>query len=101
MIFLEIFSKKFKNAVLSEVKRPSYTGIIGIYGQLRSIFKNKQPIILQVIEFLEKNRVCSIGDKLNNYIDQCVINRQCLLRLQNRQADIEYFDNLERKFFAS
>ncbi len=99
--FLGNFSKKFKDAVLSEVKQPSHPDIIGIYDQLRSIFKNNQPIILQMIEFLEKNRPCLIGDKLNNYIDQCVINRQCLLHLQNRQADIDYFDDLERKFFAS
>jgi hypothetical protein len=46
--FLGNFSKKFKDAVLSEVKQPSHPDIIGIYDQLRSIFKNKQRIILQV-----------------------------------------------------
>lgn len=82
--------------------QPPLSRLLGVYNQIRGIFNNKQPIILQVIEFLERHRL-RLNDemKLNNYVDECVKKRQCLLELENQQADYDYFDDLERKILSS
>lgn len=101
MILLEIIPKKLKEAVLSNVKQPSYTGIIGVYEQIKRTYGNKQPILFKFIEFLQENRTSLNDDKLIFYIDQCVNKSQCLLELQNQQADIDHFDCLHNKLFSS
>ncbi|CAF1249725.1 unnamed protein product [Didymodactylos carnosus] len=101
MILLEIISKEFNEAVLSKVKQASYTGIIGVYEQIEMSYRNRQPIIFKVIQFLEEYRNSLNGEKLNNYIDECIKKRQCLFELQNQQSDIDYFYQLEKNLFSS
>ena len=101
MILLEIIPKKFKEAVLSKVKQGSYSGIVGIYLQLKTSFKNKLPIIINVIDFLEEHRLYLTREKLHNYIDKCMGKRQCLIELESQQENIDYFNILAKQMTSS
>ncbi|CAF3161062.1 unnamed protein product [Rotaria sp. Silwood2] len=101
MILLEIISEKYKKAISSKVQQGSLTGIIVVYDQIKDSFKTKQPIIMKVIEFLEKYRSILNDEKLNSYIDQCINHRHCLIQLENEQINIDYFNDLERNIFSS
>ncbi|CAF4222795.1 unnamed protein product [Rotaria sordida] len=91
MILLEIILEKYKEAVSSKIQQGSFTDIILVYDQIRDSFKNKQPIIMKVIEFLEKHRSILNVEKLNNYIVECIKNRQCLIQLENQQINIDFW----------
>lgn len=101
MILLEIIPKVFREAISSKVRQGSISGILGVYCQIRTYFKNKQPILLQVIDFLESNRRNLNEERLNYFIDQCLENRQCLFQLENEQTNLIYFHDLLREIFPS
>ncbi len=79
MILLEIIPKDFKDAISSEVRQGSYSGILTVYSQINPYFKNKQLIILKIIDLLEKNRQSLNKKELNYFIDQCLENHRCFI----------------------
>ena len=101
MILLEIIPKVFREAVSSEVRQGSISGILAVYNAIRKHFRDKQPILLQVIDLLEKYRRNLNEKKLNYFIDQCLENRRCLFELENQETDVNYFNELSRQIFSS
>ncbi|CAF3396275.1 unnamed protein product [Rotaria socialis] len=101
MILLELIAEPFKVALSSEVQQGSYSGILGVYCQMKKSWKKKPPILFEVIDFLEKHRQHFNEDKLNAFLDQCLENRQSLFQLDNQQTDDNYFNQLTRQIFPS
>jgi uncharacterized protein YutD len=58
MILLEIIPKGYREALSSEVQQGSISEILLVYDEIRTDFQNKQLILLEVIDFLEKHRRC-------------------------------------------
>ncbi|CAM4901408.1 unnamed protein product [Rotaria socialis] len=101
MILLELIAEPFKEAPSSEVQQGSFSGILGVYCQMKKSWKKKPPILFEVIDFLEKHRQHFNEDKLNAFLDQCLENRQSLFQLDNQQTDDNYFNQLTRQIFPS
>ncbi|CAF3506659.1 unnamed protein product [Rotaria socialis] len=101
MILLELIAEPFKEALSSEVQQGSFSGILGVYCQMKKSWKKKPPILFEVIDFLEKHRQHFNEDKLNAFLDQCLENRQSLFQLDNQQTDDNYFNQLTRQIFPS
>jgi len=101
MIFLKIIPKSFREALSSEVRQGSFSGILAVYRKIKREWKDKQSILLEVIDLLEKHCRSLNDEKLNYFIDQCLENRRCLFELENQQTDMNYFNDLARQIFSS
>ena len=85
-----------RSAISSRVLNGSYSGIIKIYSWINSLYEKQPVIILKIIQFLENNRLKLHGEVLNDFIDRCMEKYLCLSKLENQQADVDYFDQLEK-----
>ncbi|CAF1515762.1 unnamed protein product, partial [Adineta steineri] len=101
VVLLEILPKEIKEEIQAKVKQGSYSGINLIYEQVYEKYVNEQLIIIQVIQFLEKNRSKLNGEILISYMNQCLKKHYCLRQLKNQQADIDYFLELEKNLILS
>ncbi len=101
MIFLEIIPKSFREALSSEIRQGSFSGILAVHRKIKRECKDKQSILLEVIDLLEKHRRSLNDEKLNYFIDQCLENRRCLFELENQQTDVNYFKDSAREIFSS
>lgn len=100
MVLLEIIPKDLKDALSSEVRQGSFSGIIAVYKQINQYFKNKPSIILRTIALLENHRQSFNGETLNYFIDRCLENHRCFFQLENQPTDVDKFNDLVKQIFS-
>ncbi len=101
MILLEILPKSFQESISSKVRQSSFSGILAVYDEIKEIWTNKPSVLIEIINFLEKNRRTFNDKQLNSFIDRCLENHQSLFKLENQPTDMNFFNNLTKQIFSS
>ncbi|CAF1152797.1 unnamed protein product [Adineta steineri] len=94
-------SSNYKNTISLKVLQHSSSGVLTCYVGINYDFRCKQLLLLGIINSLEKHRENLSKEKLNYFIDKCVENHRCLIKLENEQTDINYFNDLTKQIFLS